>query len=238
MKAFFRALVSNIIFAVKIILGFYVTIWLVRLLESPAWQSTASQASLQLPFINNLKTAVVVVGGLFMATWGLRFLDRSFFKGRLKARYGIKPHASLNIPSFFTAHLVHGYDEHLYSNTRSLLIFTGVAVLITPDFQTYFLATAVMVLIQGFGVWIFGQRGTNHIGASGMLLAYFSFNITYGLAYPSWRNALAVLLIIFFGRGIWRTLRYPGENTSVAMHLWGFLSGILAALMLIEFGYT
>lgn len=238
MKAFFQALVSNVIFAAKIILGFCVTIWLLRLLESPAWQNTAAQASLRMPFVNNIKTAVIVVGGLFVVTWGLRFLDRSFYKGQLKARYGIKPHTSLNITSFFTAHLVHGYDGHLYNNTRFLLVFTGIAVLISPDFQAFFLATAVMILIQGFGVWIFGQRGTNHIGASGMLLAYFSFNVTYGLSTPSWHNVIAILLIIFFGRGIWRTLRYPNENTSVAMHLWGFLSGILAALMLIRLGIS
>lgn len=238
MKAFFRALVSNIIFAAKIVLGFYVTVWLVRLLESPAWQNTAAQASLRLPFVNNLKTAVIVVGGLFVVTWSLRFLDRTFFREQLKARYGIKPHTSFNLTSFFTAQLVHGYDGHLYSNTRFLLIFTGVAVLITPDFQTFFLATAVMILIQGFGVWIFGQRGTNHIGASGMLLAYFSFDVVYGLASPSWRNVIAILLLLFGGRGIWRTLRYPDKNTSVAMHLWGFLSGVSAALWLVELGLT
>jgi hypothetical protein len=40
MKAFFQTLISNIIFAVKIGLGFYVTVWLVRLLESAARQKT------------------------------------------------------------------------------------------------------------------------------------------------------------------------------------------------------
>lgn len=78
MKAFFWALVSNVIFAAKIVLGFYVTVWLMRLLESPAWQNTAAQASLRLPFVNNLKTAVIVVGGLFVVTWSLRFLIEPF----------------------------------------------------------------------------------------------------------------------------------------------------------------
>lgn len=191
MKAFFRALISNIIFAGKIGLGFYVTVWLVRLLESASWQNATAQASLRLPFVNNLKTAVIIVGGLFVVTWSLRFLDRTLFKGRLISRYGLKPRTSLNVTSFVTSQLIHGYDGHLYGNTRPLLLFTAVAVLIVPDFQTFFLATAVMILIQGFGVWIFGQRGTNHIGASGMLLAYFSFNVIYGLASPSWRNAVA-----------------------------------------------
>lgn len=238
MKAFFQALISNIIFAVKIGLGFYATIWLVHLLDSPSWQDAAAQASVRLPFVNHLRTAIIVAGTLFVVTWSLRFLDRTVFKEQLKSRYGLQPGTSLDITRFVTAQLVHGYDGHLYHNTWPLLLFTGLAVLIVPDFQSFFLATAVMILIQGFGVWIFGRRGTNHIGASGMLLAYFSFNVVYCLAAPSWRNIFAILLLLFFGRGIWRTLRYPTENTSVAMHLWGFLSGVLTALLLIKLGLT
>jgi membrane associated rhomboid family serine protease len=238
MKAFFRALVSNIIFAAKIVLGFYVTVWLVRLLESPAWQNTAAQASLRLPFVNNLKTAVIVVGGLFVATWSLRFLDRTFFREQLKSRYSLKSGAGLNIGNFFTSSLIHLHDDHLYNNTRPLLLFAAIAVLLTPDFQAFFLVTAVIILVHGAGVWLFGTKGSAVVGASGVLLGYYSFDVIYGLAYPSWRNVVAILLLIFRGRIVWYNLRYPHENTSISGHLWGFFSGILAALWLVELGLT
>jgi membrane associated rhomboid family serine protease len=238
MKAFFQALISNIIFAGKIGVGFYATIWLVRLLESATWQNVTAQASLRLPFVSNLKTAVIVVGGLFIVTWSLHLFDKVFYKGRLKKQYGLKPQTGLNFGDLFTSHLVHVNDDHLYGNTRHLLLFAAIAVLIVPDFQAFFLVTAVMMIIQGAGVWLFGQKGTVVMGASGMVLAFYSFDVVYGLAYPSWRNIIAILLLIFRGRLVWLNLRHLAENTSVAGHLWGFLSGILAALWLIKLGVT
>jgi membrane associated rhomboid family serine protease len=208
----------------------------VRLLESASWQKTAAQASLRLPFVNNLKTAVIVVGGLFVVTWSLRFLDRTFFREQLKSRYGLKPHAG-NVGNFFTSSLVHLHDDHLYDNTRPLLLFAAIAVLLVPDFQTFLLATAIIIFVHGLGVWLFGTKGTVVVGASGALLGYYSFDVIYGLAYPSWRNIIAILLLIFRWRLIWHNLRHPAENTSIAGHLWGFLSGILAALWLIELGF-
>lgn len=237
MKSFFKTLINNTIFAVKIILGFYITVWLVRLLESASWQSAAVQMSPRLPFINNLKTAVIVVGGLFVVTWSLHWLDKVFYKGRIKAQYGLKPHTSLHFGNLFTSHLVHLNDDHLYSNTRHLLLFAAVAVLLVPDFQTFLLATAVMMMLQGAGVWLFGRKETVVLGASGMVLAFYSFDVIYGLARPTWHILVAILLLILFGRIVWNNLRHPAEGTSVAGHLWGFLSGILAALMLVELGF-
>ncbi len=237
MKAFFGRLWSNLRFLFKIGVGVLILALLLRFFDSDAWHNTAGLVANKMPFVDHVATAVKIVGGLFLVIWGLRFLDRAFYKGRLKGQYGLKPRRSPNLGHFFTYHLLHGDDQHLYSNTRPLLIFTGIAILLVPTIEMFLWATAVMIVVQGLGVWLLGRRGSNHIGASGMLLAYFSFDITYGpIVHPGWSILIAVILIVLFGRSIFATVMVRGEGISFVGHVSGFLSGILATLFLYQMG--
>ncbi|MBE2197781.1 MAG: rhomboid family intramembrane serine protease [Anaerolinea sp.] len=233
MRTFLRLLWDNFIFVFKIAVGLLLTIGLLRFVRSPNWQFFSDNVGPDATVLRNVETAVLIVGGLFVVTWSVRFLDRSFYKGKIKQQAGLMPQSAQTMRRWFIHPFVHLDDSHLYSNTRNLLLFTGVAVLITPDLQTFLVASLAMLLVTSCGIWLFGQKGTGHIGASGILIGYFGFIITYGLAVMrDWRAVVALLLLLFFGRHIFNVLAHPGANVSKEGHFWGFIGGVVAALLL------
>ena len=235
MKAYFSRLWSNLRFLFKIGVGILILVGFSRFFDSAAWHNTAGLVANALPFVDNVETAVKIVGGLFIVIWGIRFLDRAFYKEQLKGKYGLVPRTS-GPGRFITSHLVHVDDQHLYNNTRPLLIFIGIAVLLVPTMETFLLATAIMIIVQGLGVWLLGRKG-NHLGASGMLLAYYSFDITYApIMRPGWSILVTVLLLLIFGRAILANVMMRREGVSFVGHVWGFLSGVLATLFLYQMG--
>ncbi len=231
MKTFFKTLIDNLIFLFKVLLGAAILVGFGRFFNSDAWHNSAARVANQIPIVDHVKTAVYVAGAFFLLTWGIRFFDKAIYKEQLQARYGLKPQAS-SLGRILTFPLVHHDDVHLQNNTWPLLLFTAIAVLVASDWNAFLLATAVMLFTHGIGVWLFGHKNAIHMGVSGLALAYYSFDIAYGLIAPSWRTIIAILLLIRYGRQTYLMLRFPGENTSVAGHLWGFVSGILATAVL------
>jgi membrane associated rhomboid family serine protease len=140
----------------------------------------------------------------------------------------------------FTYPLVHGNYAHLAGNTRPLLIFAFFAVILLPKLALLLPLALFMLLIQGIGVWFFGGKGLQ-LGASGLVLGLFSFDVLHGLFAGGWKTAVAVALALIFRKAIWYTLTSRGTlpngaRISVAGHLWGFLSGIFAAYLISPFG--
>lgn len=236
MKAFLGRLWSNLRFLFKIGVGVLILTLLMRFFDSAAWHNTAGLVANALPFVDHVETAVKIVGSLFLILWGIHFFDRAIYKGRIKGKYGLQPRRSGNLSHLFTYHFLHGDDDHLYSNTGPLLLFMGIAILLAATIEDFLWATAVMIVVQGLGVWLLGQSGI-HFGASGMLLAYYSFDITYGpIVRPGWSILITIILLALFGRRILYAVMVREERTSFFGHLWGFLSGILATLFLYQTG--
>jgi peptidoglycan biosynthesis protein MviN/MurJ (putative lipid II flippase) len=74
-----------------------------------------------------------------------------------------------------------------------------------------------------------------------LVLAFYGFDVAHGLFTGGWVTVLALALLFFFGRRMFRTLLRRGKTVegaqiSTAGHLWGFLSGIFAAYLISPFG--
>jgi membrane associated rhomboid family serine protease len=98
-------------------------------------------------------------------------------------------------------------------------------------FDAYYfcLTTLLIIVIGGFGIWLFGQSKTNHIGVSGLILGYFGFTLSRGFFEV---NSAAFLLAFIIGGailGLFPSIfpRQPG--ISKAGHFFGFIGGIFAA---------
>lgn len=227
-------------FMAIIIIGYLLMMGGLRLLHQPFvqnWRQVSTQAA---QFWDSSETAVQVVGGLFLATWGLRFLDQFLFKDAFTKRLGFLTGGSFSLLRLFTFPLVHGNYGHLTGNTIPLLILAFFAVILLPNLSLLLPLLLLMLFVQGLGVWFFGGKGLQ-LGASGLVLGLFSFDVLHGLFAGSWKTAVALLLLIFFRRAVWNTLTSRGTlpngaRISVAGHLWGFVSGILAAYLISPFG--
>lgn len=223
-------------FAAIIVVGYLLLIGLLSLLRHPILtnmtQSTASGAD----FWGRVETAVKVIGVLFLSTTVLHFLDRYVFGGRLIARWSLASGSSFSLIKMFTFPFIHKDNTHLVGNLPFLLLFASLAVILLPS-TALFSVILVMFLIQGLGVWLFGGKNTAHIGMSGLVLGFFSFDVLYGFFSGGWMMVVALAVIFLWGRRMLKSLFNRKPGISVAGHLWGFLSGVFAAYMISPFGF-
>lgn len=236
MRRFLRDLWSTFLFALALALGIMVAVYLLRLLSTDTGQALLATVFGDAPAAERLATAVKIVGGLFATTWGLHLLNRSVLRGALIPKLGYQPTKS-SLLGFFTFPFVHGSDQHLFGNTRLLLLFAGIMGLLVPNIQAFIVATIVLMFIAGIGVLMFGGTKAIQVGASGVVLGYYSFDLAYGfLVAQGWGTAVSALMLLFFGRRVWGILRLRGGNISHVGHFWGFIGGILAAAALSKLG--
>jgi len=218
--------------AANIVLLAVVLIWLgLRFVNSAALEGWVAQTAPDYPVVNNMGTAVWVTAVLFFLLITIFFLNRTVYKNRLNAEYSLKPGAPR--PAQFAAYpLLHNDSNHLRSNLFAVLLLAALAVVITPNPQAFLLASVVILLVQGVGIWWFGGKKTSHLGASGFVTGYFSFVVVYGLALHSWQSLIAILTFIVYWQSTLRALRNRDKKVSFESHAWGFISGILAAALL------
>ena len=228
-------------FAFIIMAGYGLLLGLLWLLRYPVFTELLQGSAAALDYWGRLETAVKAMSGLFLITWLLRFWDQFFLRGRLAARWSLLSGGSFPLLSIFTFPFVHGSYAHLLGNTPLLLLFGGLAILMLPTLPLLIGIGLFVFLVQGIGVWIFGVRNGRTVGASGLVLAFYGFDLAHGLFAGGWMTAVALALLLFFGRRMFRNLKSRGKTVegapiAVAAHVWGFLSGIFAAYLISPFG--
>ncbi len=223
-------------FAAIIVVGYLLLIGLLSLLRHPTLTSMTHSTASATDFWGRVETAVKVMGGLFLVTAVLRFLDRYFLGGWFIARWSLASGASFSLIRMFTFPFVHKDNTHLVGNIPFLLLFASLAVILLPS-VALFSVIFVMFLIQGLGVWLFGGKNKAHIGMSGLVLGFFSFDVLYGFFSGGWMMVTALIILLFWGRRMLQNLFNRSPGISVAGHLWGFLSGVFAAYMISPFGF-
>jgi membrane associated rhomboid family serine protease len=165
--------------------------------------------------------------------WSIEIIDFFVFGGRLD-RYGIRPRSLNGLVGILFAPLLHGGFNHLIANTVPMLTLSWWVMLRSID--TWFKATIIITLLGGAGTWLFASlfslSSTVHIGASGLIFGYLGFLVARGY-YERTMGAIALSLFVLvtYGAMFWGVLpTQPG--ISWESHLFGFISGIIAAYWL------
>lgn len=169
--------------------------------------------------------------GLLAATalmWAVEGVDQ-VLPADLDA-YGIVPRDTDGLTGILLAPFLHGGWDHLAANTVPLLVLGAFAVIRGP--ARFLLATVVIVLVGGIGVWLTAPPNTVTIGASGLVFGYFGYVLGRGVFERHLLDiAIAALVVGLYGSIIWGVL--PGtEGVSWQGHLFGLAGGVLAAWML------
>lgn len=175
-----------------------------------------------------LKTQVLVLGGIVGIMWVLEIIDQLFFRGRLNF-YGIIPRNPIGLRGILFAPFLHGSFYHLAANTLPFLTFGWLIML--REISDFFVVTVIAALFSGVGVWLFGSTGL-HIGASGVIFGYLGFLLLSGYFERRISSILLSLIVAFFYGGLlWGVLpSVPG--ISWEGHLFGFIGGVFAARLL------
>ena len=149
---------------------------------------------------------------------------------RLNALGGIRPHRVNGLDGIVFAPFLHTGFDHLYANAVPLLL-TGTFVLAT-GFARALGVTALIAVASGLGVWFTGSPNTVVVGASGIILGYIGFLLARGIVEHSWWGIVVGALIgLIYGAQILAEVTPTDERVSWQAHLFGFLGGVVAAVV-------
>ncbi len=171
-----------------------------------------------------VRTIVVFVAVI----WLVGMVDTLVFRGRLMT-YGIFPRTQSGLPGILLAPFLHGGVGHLIANTIGIILFGGLVILRSE--VHFWVVTVLGTLASGLGTWLFG-RPVIHIGASGVIFAYFGYLLTTGWFERKFGSLLLSVLVL----GVWGFTLFgllPLQRAiSWEGHLFGFLGGVGAAWLL------
>jgi membrane associated rhomboid family serine protease len=170
---------------------------------------------------------LLLVGGLAALMWVVEVID--LVAGDLDAN-GIQPREGDGLLGIFFAPFLHGDFGHLTGNTLPFLVLGGVIGL--SGLVRVAKVTAIVVIGGGLGTWLFGPSDTVHIGASGVVFGYAAYLMTRAWYTRRMLHLLTGLLVLgVFGTTLLFGL-VPTPGVSWQGHLFGALSGVLAARLL------
>ena len=189
----------------------------------PATSSADERAELR----RELRRAARILGGTLAVLWIVLVVDMML--GGALREFGIVPRTVTGLRGIAFAPFLHGGFWHLLANSIGLLAW-GTLVLFREE-SHFWTVTAIGALVGGFATWALG-RSAVHIGASGVLFAYFGYLLLAGFFERRIGSILlSTLVAVVWGGMVLGVL--PGQpGISWEGHLFGFASGALAARLL------
>jgi membrane associated rhomboid family serine protease len=176
-----------------------------------------------------LRRQAAILGTFVALMWALEIVDTLLLGGALDG-LGIQPRTVTGLRGIPLMPLLHNGLGHLLANTVPFLVLGWLVML--RHRGEFFVVSAVVILVSGLGVWLFGGGRTVHIGASGLVFGYFGYLLLR--AYFE-RSLLAILLaavvILFYGGFVWGIVPLR-MGISWQAHFFGFLGGVLAAYVI------
>lgn len=171
----------------------------------------------------------MIIPGIFLfVIWIIKIIEVLFDLDLSHA--GIYPLRAEGLPGILLSPFIHEDFSHLFNNSLPLF-FLGMALFyFYPEIALKVLAQTW--LITGLMVWLAG-RPAWHIGVSGIIYGLTSFLFFGGIIRKNLRlSALSLLIVFLYGSMIWGI--FPGvykKNISWESHMFGFVSGILLAIV-------
>jgi membrane associated rhomboid family serine protease len=189
-----------------------------------------SQPDARAPLLARVaSTSIGLLAALVVAAWVVEIVDSALLNDHLQ-QYGIGPRQIGGLTGIVAGPWLHGGYGHLASNTVPFLALGWLIAL--RGVRYWATVTIAAVLIGGGLTWLFAG-GANHIGASGVVFAYFGALL--GGAYYDRRPAMVApaLVTLLMYSGMLAGLVPQGE-ISWEGHLFGFVVGIAVARALAD----
>lgn len=166
--------------------------------------------------------------GFVALLWALEMADAA--TGYPPESLGIEPRTDEGLLGIALAPLLHAGFLHLEANTVPALVL-GFLVLVSGVARGL-LATAVIWVVGGLGVWLVAPADTVHVGASVLIFGWLVYLMLRGV----WTRRVGEIvlgIILFFAYGGLLLGVLPGQpGVSWQGHLFGAVGGGLAAYWL------
>jgi membrane associated rhomboid family serine protease len=197
-------------------------------IESPTKATTKEAIFKPRSLAASLQKGGIAVGALIAGLWLIEGID-TVLDHRLD-QYGVRPHRISGLRGILFAPFLHVGWNHLISNTVPLAV---LALIIAGQSLVRFASvSAIVALISGLGMWVFGSTNSVHIGASGVIFGLLTYLIARGLfARRIAFIAIGVVVGALYG-GILSGVVPTKSGVSWQGHLFGAIGGVVAAYLL------
>ncbi|MFB9537761.1 MULTISPECIES: rhomboid family intramembrane serine protease [Streptomyces] len=160
--------------------------------------------------------------------WLLEVVD--VISGHALDGLGITPRTPSELIDVVPSAFIHFGFAHLAANTVPLLVLGFLAAL--AGLRRFLLVCALIILVDGVGVWLISPAHTNTAGASGLIFGLFGFLLTTGFLE---RRPLGILtgivIAAIWGGSILAGLAPTQSGVSWQGHLLGLAAGVAAAFV-------
>jgi membrane associated rhomboid family serine protease len=174
----------------------------------------------------NFNLALKIALSLVSLLWVILIVDSVLGLGL--ARFGLRPRNFEGLVGLFTAPLLHGGFEHLFSNTLPLLVSLTTILYLYP--RAAMRVIPIIWIGSGLMGWFIG-RPSLHFGASGFVYGLLAYVFISGILRMDMRSvAVSVMVWFLYGSMIWGVLPIR-PNMSWELHLSGAILGVALAIM-------
>ncbi len=170
-----------------------------------------------------------VITFVFVALlWVIEAVDTAM--GNDLDQYGVQPRSDEGLLGIVFAPLLHGGWDHLSANSGPTLVLLFLALV--TGLARGLLATAIIWVVGGVGVWLVAGSNSVHIGASGLVFGWIVYLAVRGVFNRNlWHIVLGLGVLFIYGGVLWGVL--PGQpGVSWQGHLFGAVGGAIAAFLL------
>jgi membrane associated rhomboid family serine protease len=180
------------------------------------------------PFFASIGRAFVTMCFVVPVLFVIELIDQATHH-HLDRDAGIVPRQLSGLDGIVFAPFLHASFLHLYGNSVPLIL-TGTFALAAGG-RRFLGATVFIALVSGLGVWLTADSHTYTIGASGVIMGYLGYLLMRGLVERSWWS-LAVALLVggLYGWQISGVVP-NSQGISWQAHLFGFIGGVVAAIL-------
>ncbi|QBX55033.1 rhomboid family intramembrane serine protease [Nocardioides seonyuensis] len=178
--------------------------------------------------LRSWQQAGLLAGGFVVLLWVLEIVD--VVSGNQLDEYGVRPRTDEGLVGVVLAPVLHFGWDHLVGNTVPVLVLGFLALV--SGLARGLLATAVIWVVAGLGVWLFAGDGSIHLGASSLIFGWIAYLVVRGfLTGHPMEILVGVAVFLLYGSTLLGVL--PGQpGISWQGHLFGALGGLLAARLL------
>ncbi len=167
----------------------------------------------------NMPFVLALIAGLYL----IHFIN--FLLGYRLNILGIFPRHLFGLLGIFFSPFLHGDFNHLFFNSLPLFILLSFVLLY--GLPTFLSVTLTIMVIGGLGTWLFGRKAL-HVGASGLIMGYWSFLLLNAYQQPTVLSlALGLVCVYYFGSLLFNLFPLKARSSFEA-HIFGFIGGLSA----------
>ncbi|MFJ8650421.1 rhomboid family intramembrane serine protease [Streptomyces sp. NPDC093546] len=189
---------------------------------------TTGQGTIQRRGAGRAKAAAQLILAWVALLWVLEAVDLA--TGHALDTYGITPRETAELRDLVPAAFLHFGFPHVAANTVPLLVFGFLAAL--GGIRRFLAVAALIVVVDGLGVWLVSPSYSVTAGASGLIFGLFGYLLVRGFVDRKPLD-IGVGLVIgaIWGSSILLGISPTQSGVSWQGHLFGLLAGVAAAFV-------